>query len=88
MSSNIQYVVNADELKELLRCWFEEFQSLQKSAQNNEDEGELLTPTEFADKNKVSKTTIWRWVKSGVLRQTIIGNKVYYRQCDLKIIEK
>ena len=87
MSSNVQYVVNADELKELLRSWFVEFQSLQKPAHNKEDDGELLTPSQFAQRNHVSKTTIWRWVKSGVLQQTIIGSKVYYRQSDLKLKE-
>lgn len=87
MNNNVQYVINADELKELFRSWYLEFEAMQKLANNKEDDGELMTPTQFAQKNNVSKTTIWRWVKSGVLHQTIIGSKVYYRQSDLKLKE-
>lgn len=61
--------------------------SLMDAARNEiADSGneELLTPSEFCLRNRVSKATVWRWVKAGVLKPTKIGGKVFYKQSDLK----
>ena len=87
-NNNLQVVVSLSDLKELWHSWLDEYQNQQDTTPSKTvDDGELMTPTQFAHKNHVSKTTIWRWVKSGVLKQTIIGSKVYYRQSDLKLRE-
>ena len=43
----------------------------------------LYSPDEFAKRKRVSKTTLWRWCKSGILKRTVIGGKVYFKDTDL-----
>ncbi len=45
----------------------------------------FYTPTEFAQRHKVDKSTLWGWVKMGVLKKTLIGGKPFYRDSDLRI---
>lgn len=48
---------------------------------------QIFTPKEFAERHRVDVSTLWRWCKAGLLSKTIVGTKVYYRDCDLKIKE-
>ena len=41
------------------------------------------TPDEFAKRKGVNKSTLHRWVKAGILRQTRVGGRVFYRDSDL-----
>lgn len=43
------------------------------------------TPSEFAARHRVDKSTLWRWNRDGLLKKTIIGGKVFYRDSDLSI---
>lgn len=47
-------------------------------------EEKKYTPKEFAKRHNVSEATLWRWCKAGILKRTIYGGKVYYRDSDLK----
>ena len=62
-----------------------EFAQAVYDANQNRPEGEekLYSPDEFALKNRVTKSTLWRWCKVGILKPTKIGGKVYYKQSDL-----
>ena len=62
----------------------EEIQSaIRTTNERSQQEEKLYSPTEFAERNHVSKATLWRWVKVGILKPTKIGGKVFYKQSDL-----
>ncbi len=42
------------------------------------------TRKEFAERKGVTLSTLWRWEKQGLLKGTRVGQKVYYRDSDLK----
>lgn len=75
----LQVVVNVADLKELFLDWKEE------SEVNRKKETEtLLTPDEVASKYRISKVTLWRWAKDGLLKPVKMGRKSFYRQSDIE----
>mgnify|MGYP000431347771 FL=1 len=75
----LQVVVNVADLKELFLDWKEE------SELNRKKETEtLLTPDEVASKYRISKVTLWRWAKDGLLKPVKMGRKSFYRQSDIE----
>ena len=75
----LQVVVNVADLKELFLDWKEE------SEQNRQKETDiLLTPDEVASKYRISKVTLWRWAKGGLLKPVKMGRKSIYRQSDIE----
>ena len=75
----LQVVVNVADLKELFLDWKEE------SEQNRQEETDiLLTPDEVASKYRISKVTLWRWAKDGLLKPVKMGRKSFYRQSDIE----
>ena len=48
------------------------------------EEERTYTPAEFAERHRVDKSTLWRWNRDGLLKKTIIGGKVFYRDSDLR----
>lgn len=75
----LQVVVNVADLKELFLDWKEE------SEQNRQKETDiLLTPDEVASKYCISKVTLWRWAKDGLLKPVKMGRKSFYRQSDIE----
>lgn len=78
-NSQIQLVLNKADLKELFLEWKE------KSELNRKKETEtLLTPDEVASKYRISKVTLWRWAKDGLLKPVKMGRKSFYRQSDIE----
>lgn len=72
-------VLNKADLKELFLEWKEE------SELNRKKETEtLLTPDEVASKYRISKVTLWRWAKDGLLKPVKMGRKSFYRQSDIE----
>ena len=75
----LQVVVNVADLKELFLDWKEE------SELNRKKETEtLLTPDEVASKYRISKVTLWRCAKDGLLKPVKMGRKSFYRQSDIE----
>ena len=75
----LQVVVNVADLKELFLNWKEERE------QNRQKEADiLLTPDEVASKYRISKVTLWRWAKDGLLKPVKMGRKSFYRQTDIE----
>ena len=75
----LQVVVNVADLKELFLDWKEE------SELNRKKETEtLLTPDEVASKYRISKVTLWRWAKDGLLKPVKMGRKSFYHQSDIE----
>lgn len=75
----LQLVVDAMDLKELFLNWQEEM--VQKP---QKEEPTLLTPAEVTEKYRVSKVTLWRWDKMGLLVPIKMGRKSFYRQSDIE----
>ena len=78
-NSQIKLVLNKADLKELFLEWKEE------SELNRKKETEtLLTPDEVASKYRISKVTLWRWAKDGLLKPVKMGRKSFYRQSGIE----
>ena len=78
-NSQIQLVLNKADLKELFLEWKEESELNRKK-----DTETLLTPDEVASKYRISKVTLWRWAKDGLLKPVKMGRKSFYRQSDIE----
>lgn len=75
----LQVVVNVADLKELFLDWKEESELNRKKETKT-----LLTPDEVASKYRISKVTLWRWAKDGLLKPVKMGRKSFYRQSDIE----
>lgn len=78
-NSQIQLVLNKADLKELFLEWKEESELNRKKKTET-----LLTPDEVASKYRISKVTLWRWAKDGLLKPVKMGRKSFYRQSDIE----
>ena len=85
MSPSMQLVITAANLKEFALSVANEVKS---AGINNKEDDTLYSPDEFARKHHVSKSTLWRWRQAGILTQTKVGGKVYYRESNLKLVEE
>lgn len=85
VSPNMQLVITAADLMEFGMSIANE---VKNEIGNNKEDDTLYSPTEFANKLHVDKSTLWRWRKAGILTQTKVGGRVYYRESDLKIVEE
>ena len=43
----------------------------------------LYSPKEFAERHGVDVSTLWRWRKTGILKPTKVGGKLWYKDSDL-----
>lgn len=80
IGANVQLVINALDLKEAFLQWNEE---MKQSEPVQKEEG-YLTAKETADKLGVDLSTLWRWDRSGYLKKIKVGNKVRYRESDIR----
>ncbi|WP_273016670.1 helix-turn-helix domain-containing protein [Leeuwenhoekiella blandensis] len=55
---------------------------LNRSSPSNPDD--LFTRKEAQRKLKVSRATMHRWDKEGIIKRTQIGSRVYYRGADIE----
>ena len=80
LSNNMSLaILNMADLKELFLNWQEEMN--QKSLKV---ESPLLTPDEVASKYRISKVTLWRWAKDGLLKPVNMEINSIYRQSDIE----
>ena len=78
---NTLIVVSPAQLREYAMEVVSEFTEEMKKGAGEEPK---YTPTEFAKRHGVNKSTLYRWCKAGLLQKHSIGGKVYYRDSDLK----
>ncbi len=71
------YIISSADLKEFALELIEEVKAQEKV------DDKMYTVDEFAAKHSVDKSTLWRWRKSGFLKSTKIGGRVYYKEADL-----
>ena len=82
---NIQIVCGLAELKEV----FNQLQDERDAQRPAPKEDVKLTEAETALQLGVSKPTLWRWGKAGILTPVKAGRKVYYWQSDIdKLLNK
>ena len=80
LSNNMRLAIfNMADLKELFLNWQEEMNQKPLKV-----ESPLLTPDEVASKYRISKVTLWRWAKAGLLKPVKMGRKSFYRQSDIE----
>lgn len=80
LSNNMSLaILNMADLKELFLNWQEEMNQKPLKV-----ESPLLTPDEVASKYRISKVTLWRWAKDGLLKPVMMGRKSFYRQSDIE----
>lgn len=77
--SNTLFIATYADLRDAMYSVLTEIEEQKKAG-----EEKLYTPSEFAERHRVSKPTIYRWVKAGILKQTKYGGKVWYRDSDLQ----
>ena len=76
----MQLVINAVDLREAFLQWTAEM----KQSEAIPQEETYLSANETADKLGVDLSTLWRWDKSGYLKKIKVGNKVRYRESDIR----
>ena len=84
--NNICITVGINDLKEFGLSLIEEGRAMGRGEAIPEA---YLTPNEVAEMLGVSKSTLWRWNKSGYLCHTKCGCRPFYRRSDIdKLIKK
>lgn len=78
---SVQVVVTPADLREFALAIIAEFR------EDSKKEEQLFTPDEFAARHHVTKGTLWRWEKSGILHPIRHGRKVFYKDSDLTVKE-
>ena len=79
-SDNISITVGINDLKEFGLSLIEEGRAMGRAERGQET---YLTPDEVAKMLGVSKSTLWRWNKSGYLCHTKCGRKPFYKKSDI-----
>ena len=77
--SNVQLVISAADLKELVLEWASEKESMIQAMKADVH----LLPTEVCKLLGVSKPTLWRWKKLGYLVPFNVGRRTYYKKSDV-----
>ena len=78
--NNISITVGINDLKEFGLSLIEEGRAMGRDERVQETS---LTQDEVAAMLGVSKSTLWRWNKSGYLRNTKCGRKSFYKKSDI-----
>ena len=78
---NVQLVINSLDLKEAFLQWGNE---QKQNVQQKPNEEKYLTVDEVRKMLKTTKSTLWRWNRTGYLKIVKVGYKVFYRESDIK----
>lgn len=76
--------VNKNELRELLREFYNEIQSEAEAAAVEKAKDSLLTIDEVAQRLGVSRPTLWRWEKANHLVPVRVCGQKRYRNSDVR----
>ena len=86
--TNVQLVVNYNDLKELCFDLVKEAFNQQKKLKEQENDG-LLDSKQVMELLNVKYGTLWRWNRSGYLTFIKIGSRSYWKREDVyEILEK
>lgn len=80
---NVQLVVSAADLRELVNEWCDEREALKEAERKSIVEVERISQTEVEKTLGVTSATLWRWAKSGYLIPKKVGRKNVYLKSDI-----
>lgn len=81
-AKKVMLLVSAEDLRKVI---FEMISSIKEQGIEKKNEmDERLTPNEVVERYKVSKPTLWRWGKAGLLSQTKLGGKRFYLKSEIE----
>lgn len=70
--------INASDLRDFFLDLLNEF-----SSKNENGKNELITANEVCDMLHITRPTLWKWSKTGYLKNIHIGKKVMYKLSDV-----
>lgn len=77
----IQYVVSADDLREVFR---EVYEQGVRDGREQVEPIRMLSYTETCKTFGISRTTLNKWINNGEIRRSKIGNRVFFRPSDIE----
>ena len=83
--NSVQFVVGYDDLKKVCEDLFNQERIRQEQLKKKENNG-MLNNKQAMEMLGVKAETLWRWHKSGYLRHVKVGNRNYFKRCDLERI--
>ena len=85
IGNNLQLVVSYDDLKRVCADLYNEERIRQEKIKESENDGMIDSKQAMAMLG-VKAETLWRWHKSGYLCHYKVGNRNYFKRCDLERI--
>lgn len=82
-NQNVQLVVSASDLRELVNEWCDEREAQKEAERLAVEKVERISSTDAEKALGVTSATLWRWGKSGYLVPIKIGRKNYYLKSDI-----
>lgn len=83
--NDLQLVIRYEDLKKVCADLYNEERIRQEKLKENENNG-MLSNKEAMEMLGVKAETLWRWHNSGYLCHVKVGNRNYYKRCDLERI--
>ena len=82
---NVQIVISYNELKVLLKELIDEYFNERIEIEKERQDGNTLLSIEKAmEMLDVSKTTIWRYTKQGLLHKIHVGSLIRYKKSEIQ----
>ena len=83
--SNALFVVSGGDLKEFALALIAEAAAMKEQG---ESEDIMMSADEVCETLGISSNSLWRWGRSGYLRGSKVGRKVFYRKSDVDTLLK
>lgn len=83
-AQNTFYMINAEQLKEVVQGYLEELLVQLKQKEQEVKQDRLLTCTEVMDLLKCSRFCLWNWEKKGLIKGYRLGKRVSYKESEVK----
>lgn len=87
-NQNVQLVVSASDLRELVNEWYDEREAQKEAERKSIVESERISSTDAEKSLGVTSATLWRWAKNGYLVPIKVGRKNVYLKSDIDRILK
>lgn len=85
IGNNLQLVVSYEDLKRVCADLYNEERIRQEKIKESDNDG-MLSAKQAMDMLGVKAETLWRWHNRGYLCHVKVGNRNYYKRCDLERI--
>ena len=85
LNASVAVMVSLSDLREFFSELVSEAAASQEQSNDNEV---MLSADEVCKALSISANSLWRWGKSGYLRGSKVGRKVYYRKSDVDTLLK